>query len=252
MNAAAPLLSYVLRQGDRALVLAQRLLEAITHAPEIEEDMALSNLALDLIGQARALYSYAGEIEGVGHDENHFAYWRDQHEFLNPLLCEQPNGDFATVIVRQFLHDAFALPYWQAMTTSSDETLAALAGKSVKETAYHLRHSRSWVVRLGDGTDESHRRAQTALDGLWRFTGELSEHDTIEDELVDAGVAANPSDLAERWRATVVATLDEATLVTPADGVMQTGGRIGSHTESFSYLVGEMQVVARAHPGASW
>ena len=147
------LLTYVLRQGDRALVLAQRLLEQVTHAPEIEEDMALANLALDLIGQARALYTYAGEIEGEGHDEDHFAYWRDQHEFLNPLLVEQPNGDFAHVIVRQFLHDAFALPYWQAMTRSSDATLAALAGKSEKETAYHLRHSRAWVVRLGDGTD---------------------------------------------------------------------------------------------------
>jgi ring-1,2-phenylacetyl-CoA epoxidase subunit PaaC len=252
VNAATPLLTYVLRQGDRALVLAQRLLEAITHAPEIEEDMALSNLALDLIGQARALYSYAGEIEGAGHDEDHFAYWRDQHEFLNPLLCEQPNGDFATIIVRQFLHDAFAHPYWQAMTASSDDTLAALAAKSVKETAYHLRHSRSWVVRLGDGTDESHRRAQSAVDGLWRFTGELCEHDAVEDELVDVGVAAGLIVLADQWRTTVIATLDEATLATPADGVMQTGGRTGSHTESFSYLVGEMQVVARAHPGAAW
>jgi ring-1,2-phenylacetyl-CoA epoxidase subunit PaaC len=233
-------------------VLSQRLQEVITHAPEIEEDMALSNLALDLIGQARALYTYAGEVEGAGHDENHFAYWRDQHEFLNPLLCEQPNGDFAHVIVRQFLHDAFALPYWQAMTSSTDATLAALAGKSVKETAYHLRHSRSWVIRLGDGTDESHRRAQAALDHQWRFTGELFDHDDVEDELVAAGIAADPSALLAPWRATVTQTVGEATLTLPEDGVMQTGGRIGQHTESFSYLVGELQVVARAHPGASW
>jgi ring-1,2-phenylacetyl-CoA epoxidase subunit PaaC len=250
------LLTYTLRQGDRALVLAQRLLEAVTHAPEIEEDMALSNLALDLIGQARALYTYAGEVEGAVdgriRDEDHYAYWRDQHEFVNPLLCEQPNGDFAQIIMRQFLHDAFALPYWQAMTDSADETLAALAGKSVKETAYHLRHSRSWVVRLGDGTDESHRRVQAAADALWRFTGELVERDAVEDELVAAGVAADPAVLSQQWRSTVSDTFAEATIEPPPDGVMQTGGRSGRHTEAFSYLVGELQVVARAHPGASW
>ena len=246
------LLTYVLRQGDRALVLAQRLLEEVTHAPEIEEDMALANLALDLIGQARALYSYAGEVEGAGHDEDHFAYWRDQHEYLNPLLVEQPNGDFAHVIVRQFLHDAFALPYWQAMTRSTDATLAALAGKSEKETAYHLRHARSWVVRLGDGTAESHTRAQAAVDALWRFTGELFESDEVEQALIASGVAADPSTLVGRWHATVEGALREATLDVPGDVVMQRGGRAGRHSEGFSYLLGELQVVARAHPGATW
>jgi ring-1,2-phenylacetyl-CoA epoxidase subunit PaaC len=251
------LLTYTLRQGDRALVLAQRLLEVVTHAPEIEEDMALSNLALDLIGQARAIYTYAGEVEGplddgTVHDEDHFAYWREQHEFFNPLLVEIPNGDFAQVIARQFLHDAYALPYWQAMTTSADETLAAIAGKSVKETAYHLRHSRSWVLRLGDGTEESHRRVQTAIADLWRYTGELFESDDVETELVASGVAADPAVLRDRWHDTVSATLAEATLTMPDDGSMQTGGRTGRHTESFSYLVGELQVLARAHPGASW
>ena len=251
------LTTYVLRQGDRALVLAQRLLEVVTHAPEIEEDMALSNLALDLIGQARALYTYAGEIEGPTddgtiRDEDHYAYWRDQAEFLNPLLVELPNGDFAHVIGRQFLHDAFALPYWQAMTVSTDATLAALAAKSVKETAYHLRHSRSWVVRLGDGTDESRVRMQRAIDDLWRYTGELCERDAIEDELVATGVAADPDALCAVWRSTVTAALDEATLTVPDDGSMQSGGRTGRHTESFSYLIGELQVLARAHPGATW
>lgn len=246
------LLTYVLRQGDRALVLAQRLQEAITHAPEIEEDMALANLALDLIGQARTLYTYAGQVEGLDHDEDHFAYWRDQHEFLNPLLVEQPNGDFAHVIVRQFLHDAYALPYWGAMRSSTDEVLAALAQKAVKETGYHLRHSRSWVVRLGDGTDESHSRAQQAVDALWRFTGELFEADDVERELGASGVAVDPDAVRQAWRATVSEALDEATLTEPAAGVMQTGGRSGRHSEAFSYLVGELQVVARAHPGASW
>jgi ring-1,2-phenylacetyl-CoA epoxidase subunit PaaC len=246
------LLTFVLRHGDRALILAQRLLELVTHAPEIEEDLALSNIALDLIGQARVLYSYAGELEGGGHDEDHFAYWRDAGEFANPLLVEQPNGDFAHVVVRQFLHDAYALASWHALTDSTDATLAALAGKAVKETAYHLRHGRAWVVRLGDGTDESHRRTQAALDDLWRFTGELFEADDVDRDLIAAGVTADPAALADEWRATVAAALTEATLTIPTDDVMRTGGRAGRHTESFSYLIGEMQVVARAHPGASW
>ncbi len=250
------LLTYVLRQGDRALVLAQRLLESITHAPEIEEDMALSNLALDLIGQARSLYTYAGQVEGpvdgVVRDEDHYAYFREADEFLNPLLVERPNGDFAHLIVRQFLHDAWAAAYWRAMTESADETLAALAGKAVKETNYHLRHSRGWVVRLGDGTDESHRRAQTALDQLWRYTGELFEADEVETTLADAGIAVHPDALRSSWQTTVSTALTEATLAVPDDGPMQSGGRTGRHTEAFSYLVGELQVVARAHPGASW
>ncbi len=258
---ANTLVTYVLRQGDRALILAQRLLEEIAHAPEIEEDMALSNLALDLIGQARGLYTYAGELDGPAveadgdggvRDENHYAYWREEHEFLNPLLVEQPNEDFAHVIGRQFLHDALALPFWQRMVTSTDETLAALAGKAVKETAYHLRHSRSWVVRLGDGTDESRARMQSAIDHLWRFTGELFERDAVEDELVSSGVAADPEALRTEWRGIVGEALDEATLTVPDDGVMQSGGRHGHHSEQFSYLIGEMQVLARAHPGASW
>ncbi len=252
-----PLLTHVLRQGDRSLILAQRLLEVVTHAPEIEEDMALSNLALDLIGQSRALYTYAGQIEGptdegTERDEDHYAYWRDQHEFLNPLLVELTNGDFAQVIGRQFLHDAYALPYWQAMTRSTDETLAALAAKSVKETAYHLRHSRSWVIRLGDGTDDSHRRMQSAIDDLWRYTGELFERDDADDAAVATGVAPDPDALHTAWRTTVTSTLTEATLDIPDDGPMQTGGRNGVHGELFSYLIGELQVLARAHPGATW
>lgn len=252
--------TYVLRQGDRALILAQRLLEEVTHAPEIEEDMALSNLALDLIGQARGLYTYAGEIDGptddgTVRDEDHYAYWREQHEFVNPLLVEQPNDDFAHIIARQFFHDAFALPYWQAMQESTDSTLAALAGKAAKETAYHLRHARSWVVRLGDGTDESHARMQAAVDDLWRYTGELVEVDDVERELVAARVAADPTALHTEWNRIVDGALAEATLVRPdgeAAAAMQTGGRNGHHTEAFSYLIGELQVLARAHPGASW
>lgn len=214
----------VLRHGDRALILAQRLLEQIAHAPEIEEDMALANLALDLLGQARSLYTLAGGLEGAGHDEDHFAYWRDASEFTNPLLVEQPNTDFAHVIVRQYLHDEFALAFWQ---TSPWE----VAAKAVKETTYHRRHSRAWLVRLGDGTDESHRRAQRALDALWPYVDELF---------------AGADELRPGWDAAVAETLAEATLtlprVLPAEPVHE-------HLEA---ILAELQSTARAHPGASW
>lgn len=237
--------TYVLRQGDRALILAQRLLEVITHAPEIEEDLALANLALDLIGQARTVYS---SID----DEDVLAYQREPHEFLNPLLVEQPNVDFAHVIGRQFLHDAFALPYWTAMQSSRHEVLSALAAKAVKETAYHLRHSSTWVIRLGDGTDESRTRMQAAIDALWPFTGELFECDEVESTLIEGDVAADPAPLQLAWHETVTSTFQSATLSVPDDVAMHTGGRDGRHGESFAALIAEMQVVARAHPGASW
>jgi ring-1,2-phenylacetyl-CoA epoxidase subunit PaaC len=246
------LLDHVLRQGDRALILAQRLLQQITHAPEIEEDMALANLALDLLGQARALYTYAGEIEGLGHDEDHFAYWRDAHEFRNPELVEQPNTDFAYVIVRQYLHDAYALLYWQSMVGSSDATLAALAAKSAKETAYHVRHSRGWVLRLGDGTRESNRRAQAAVDDLLPIADELFRYTPDDHALVEAGVAPNPVELVNRWFPTVVATLTEANLTVGHSGVSVVGTTASRHTDEFDELVAEMQGVARAHPGATW
>lgn len=251
-DTAQPLLTYVLRQGDRSLVLAQRLLESVAYAPELEEDMAVGNVALDLIGQARLLYSYAGEIEGEGNDEDYFAYWRSASEFTNPLLVEQPNGDFAHQITRQFFYDAFAVVLWAELASSSDETLAAIAAKAVKETAYHLRHSRGWMIRLGDGTDESWQRMQAAVDALWRFTDELFEHDAIEDALVTAGVAPDLDEIKVQWQATVESVLREATLAHPDTSSMRSGGRCGVHDEAFSFLIGEMQVVARAHPGASW
>ena len=249
-----PLVTYVLRQADRALVLSQRLSQWLTRAHELEEEMALGNLALDLLGQARTLYAYAGEVEGAGRSEDDLAYFRSDREFGNPLLVEQPNGDFALTMVRQLLHDAWAVPYWEAMTASADPTLSALAAKATKETAYHLRHCRSWVVRLGDGTEESHRRTAAAVSRLWRYTGELFEVDEVEEELMAAGVAADPAAIRPRWDAIVDATLAEATLSRPEldDGAQTTGGRRGMHGEDFSYLIGELQVVARAHPGASW
>jgi ring-1,2-phenylacetyl-CoA epoxidase subunit PaaC len=246
------LLSHVLRQGDRALVLAQRLLQQITHAPEIEEDMALANIALDLLGQARHLYTYAGEIEGVGHDEDHFAYWRDADEFTNPLLVEQPNTDFAHVIARQFLHDSYALLYWQGMATSSDTTLAELAGKAEKETAYHLRHSRSWLVRLGDGTDESHQRVQSALDALMPTTGEMFRVGAADEALAETGVAPRPEALLRGWLPIIEQACAEATLVLRHDGAIVLNDARRSHRDDFADLIGELQVLARAHPGATW
>jgi ring-1,2-phenylacetyl-CoA epoxidase subunit PaaC len=247
---ADPLLAHVLRHGDRALVLSQRLGQWITHAPELEEDMALANISLDLLGQARHLYTYAGELEGQGHDEDHFAYWRTSTEFLNPLLVEQPNGDFAHTMIRQVLHDHAALLYWQSMTTSRDQTLAALAVRARNETEFHLRHCRGWVVRLGDGTDESHRRAQAGLDALWPYAEELITAPADDAALRSDGLIGD--DIADAWRADVAATMAEATLTLPVGVTAQSGGWTGHHSEHLEGLLQELQEVARAFPGATW
>src|SRR5882757_9334092 len=198
-----PLVLYALRRADDALILGHRLSEWCGHAPMLEEDMALANMGLDLLGQARELYSYAAKLEGDGNDEDKLAYLRDVRQYRNLLLLEQPNGDFARTMVRQFFYAAFADLYWRAMMRSGDATLAAIAAKSEKETAYHLRHSSEWIVRLGDGTDESHRRAQLAIDDLWAFTGEMFDVDDSERALIKSGVAVDPSVLRPQWLKTV-------------------------------------------------
>lgn len=246
----AALRTYRLRQADRALVLSQRLSEWIAHAPLLEEEVALANIALDLLGQARVLYAAVAETEGGTEDD--LAYLRSDREFLNVLLVELDNGDFARTMVRQVLHDAWAVELWRGLRTSGDPVLAGVAAKAAKETAYHLRHARTWVVRLGDGTEESRRRTVNALDDLWRFTGELFEADEVEEELVAAGLAVDPASLRPAWDRTIDATLAEAGLARPADGVMRTGGRHGLHTERLGPLLAELQAVHRAHPGASW
>jgi ring-1,2-phenylacetyl-CoA epoxidase subunit PaaC len=251
-NAETPLLLYTLRRADDALILGHRLSEWCGHAPMLEEDLALANIALDLIGQARALYAYAGEIEGSGHDEDHFAYLRDAPQYRNLLLVEQPNGDFAKTLLRQFLYSAFADPYWRAMASSRDEKLAAIAAKSEKESAYHLRHTGEWVVRLGDGTAESHRRAQEAVDALWPFTGEMFETDAAERALIEAEVAVDPQTLRVTFERTLSDVLGEATLVRPASSWMQKGGRSGRHGEHLGHLLAELQFLQRAYPGAKW
>src|ERR1700704_1512032 len=194
-----PLVLYTLRRADDALVLGHRLSEWCGHAPMLEEDMALANMGLDLLGQARELYSHAAKVEGKGNDEDKFAYLRDVRQYRNLLLLEQPNGDFARTIVRQFFYAGFADLYWRAMVKSSDATLAAIAAKSEKESAYHVRHCAEWIVRLGDGTEESHRRAQTAIDDLWSYTGEMFHIDDSERGLIDHGIAVDPATLHSQW-----------------------------------------------------
>lgn len=248
--AETPLLHAILARADDALVHAHRLSEWVGHAPMIEEDLALGNVALDLLGQARSLYTYAAEVEGEGRSEDDLAYLRDAPQFRNLLMLEQPNGDFAHTIVRLFLHSAFLHPWWQAAMASSDATLAAIAAKAEKEVAYHLRHSGEWLIRLGDGTEESHRRAADALDRLWRFTGEMFTPDDAE--LVARGVLPDVAAIRPQWDATVARVLAEATLDRPKDGWMQTGGRRGVHTEPLGHMLAVMQHLQRAYPGATW
>lgn len=248
----ADLFAYTLRLADDAAILGQRLGEWCGHAPTLEEDIGLANVALDHIGQARALYTYAGEVEGEGRDEDQLCFLRPERQFNNCLLVEQPNGDFAQTILRQFFFSAFMLPLWRELKASKDETLAAIAAKAEKEAAYHVRHSAEWTIRLGDGTTESHERAQAAVDHLWPYTGELFEIDGVVERLVAAGIAVDPASLRDEWHAALREVLDEATLRLPPDGWFQTGGRSGRHSESFGHLLSEMQYMQRAWPGLRW
>jgi ring-1,2-phenylacetyl-CoA epoxidase subunit PaaC len=250
--AVSPLFDYTLRLADNGLILGHRLSEWIGHAPFLEEELALGNIALDLIGEARAVYTYAGIVEGAGRNEDALAYLRDTHEFRNVLLVEQPNGDFAVTVVRQLLYAAFVYPFWRELTASKDAALAAIAAKAEKEAAYHLRHSAEWLIRLGDGTAESHRRAQTALEQLWPYTGELFEVDPIEESLISEGVAADPRTLRSEWDRTLDNCFVQATLDRPTGRWMQSGGRRGRHTEHLGHLLATMQFLQRAYPGAAW
>ena len=230
-------LDEVLGLGDDALVAAQRLAEWCARAPEMEEDVALTNIALDQLGAARHLLSYAGELEGAGRDENALAYLRDDREFRNVLLVELPNGDFAVTMAKLLFLAAYQRDRYRRLAAGEDERLAGIAGTAVKESAYHLDHAALWTVRLGDGTDESHERTQSAVDEIWPYTYELFDG----------------TDLRDGWLATVGPVLDAATLTRPADGGWEPrGGRQGRHTEHLSYLLAEMQVLHRAHPGAAW
>ncbi len=245
-------LQYVLRIADTALVLGHRLSEWSGRGPTLEEDIALSNIALDLIGQARAFYEHAASIEGGGRDEDALAFLRAAGEFLNVHLVERENGDFAFTMARQLAYSAFAVPFYAALKTSKDTESAGIAAKAEHENAYHLRHASEWVTRLGDGTVESHRRMQDGIDEVWMYTGELFEVDVVDGAMIDAGIGVDPGPLRPVWNATIDEVLSEATLTRPADGWMSTGGRRGRHTEHLGPMLAQMQVLQRTYPGARW
>lgn len=244
---------YLLRLGDTALVLSQRLCEWVGKTPALEEDLALANTGLDLIGQARMWLSYAGEVEGLGRDEDQLAYLRDAHEFRNVLLVEQPNASYADTLARQHLFDSWHYLLLDSLVRSSDDRIAGIAGKAIKEVAYHFRRSRDLVVRLGDGSEESHSRMQDAFDDLWMYTGELFATDDVDEVLEAQGIVTSSSRLRESWLEQLRDTFHDATLTLPSpDAWMQKGGKQGRHTEHMGYLLAEMQFLQRAYPGAQW
>jgi ring-1,2-phenylacetyl-CoA epoxidase subunit PaaC len=247
-----PLSEYLLRLGDDRLILGHRLSEWCGHGPILEEDIALANMALDLVGQANLLLGLAGEAEGQGKNADALAYFREAVEFRNALIVELPRGDFAFTIARQFLVSVFEMLHLEKLQSSTHSDLAGVAAKAFKETRYHARHSADWMLKLGDGTADSHTRVQNAVNDLWRFTGELFEVDAVERDLVADGIATDRAALREPWRSEVTRVLQAATLSVPDDGFMQRGGREGRHTEHLGLLLAEMQIVARSFPGAEW
>jgi len=246
------LFQYLLRQGDDRLVLGHRNSEWCGHGPVLEEDIATANIALDLLGQATNFLRLAGQIEGQGRDEDALAYWRDENRFTNLQMLELPKGDFGFTILRQFLFDAWSYHHLQELSRSTHSDLAALAAKAHKETRYHLRHSSEWVLRLGDGTPESHQRMQRSLDELWPWTGEFLYQDAVDAELIAQGITPDLALLKAPWEGMVTDLLTRATLVLPQGPMRMTGGRRGRHTEHLGHLLAEMQIVARSHPGARW
>ncbi|MET0941722.1 MAG: 1,2-phenylacetyl-CoA epoxidase subunit PaaC [Mesorhizobium sp.] len=246
------LMTFLLRLADDHLILGHRLSEWCGHAPMLEEDLAMPNMALDLIGQARALYSYAAAVEGKGRTEDDFAYLRPEREYLNCLMVERPNGDFAHTMLRQLYFAAFMELMWRGMMDSSDETLAAVAAKAVKEVAYHIRHAGEWVIRLGDGTEESARRMREAVAMLAPYVGELFEADAISNTMADAGIAPNPTTLRDPFDRRIEAIFAEAGIEAEQAPYAQSGGRQGRHGEAMGYLLAELQYMQRTYPGAVW
>lgn len=245
------LFSYVLRIADSSLILGQRMSEWCSKGPTLEEDIALSNIALDLFGQANGFYEYAAELDGKKSADD-LAFFRNEREFLNHQLVELENGHFGDTIVRNFLHDSFSFLFYTELAKSKDERLAALSAKSIKEVKYHLRHTSNWLIRLGDGTEKSKSKVQASLDSIWQFTGELFEIDEIDEELLNAGIGVDNTAIKREWDNIVNNILKKAKLSRPEDGYMATGGKKGMHTEHLGFLLAEMQFLQRAYPDAKW
>ncbi len=252
MSGTNPLFEYCLRLGDTSLVLSQRSAEWCGHGPILEEDIALTNITLDLVGQSTAFLKYAGEVEGKGRTEDDLAFLRDAREFRNLLIVEQPNGDYAQTILRVFLVSAYLVYLYEELKSSKDATLSALAAKSLKEVTYHLRHSSNWVIRMGDGTEESNKRIKKAIDELWLFTGDMFDMDDVDKALISQGIAVDMNKVKAKWDKKVADVFAEATLMVPSGTFMIEGSREGKHTEYLGHLLAEMQVLPRSFPGAQW
>ena len=252
MNKDDALLTYTLRLGDNALVLAQRLIELVTHGPELEEEMANANFALDYLGQARMFYTYAGELEGKGRTEDDFAFQRGEREFCNFLLLEQPNGHFGDTIARSVLFEVFYLGQLAALAECREARLAEIAARAIKEVRYHYRHDARWLVRLGDGTPESHEKMQASVDALWRYTGEMFEGDGVDNFVRDEFAGPDLDAIRTPWQEQLAGLCKEATLELPGEQWMDIGGRDGRHSEHFGPLIAEMQYLQRSYPGLAW
>jgi ring-1,2-phenylacetyl-CoA epoxidase subunit PaaC len=246
------LVAYTLRLADNALILSQRMLETVAAAPELEEELANANFALDFIGQARMLYTHAGELEGLGRSEDDLAFMRDEHEFRSLLLLEQPNGHFGDALVRQFLFEAFYLHLLESLTRCTDQGLSAIAVRALKEVQYHFRHSSQWMIRLGDGTELSHERVQEALNAVWRYTGEMFVEDEIDEAMRKNFDGPDLADIQKLWQRDVENTVAEATLTLPDDEWMLSGGKQGQHSEHLGFVLAEMQYLQRSFPGVTW
>lgn len=252
METKTALFEYVLRMGDDSLILGHRVSEWCGHGPILEEDIALTNIALDLVGQATNLLEYAGELEEKGRDGDALAFLRYDREYKNLLLVEQTNGDFGKTIIRQFFFDAYRRLLLERLLKSTDEHIAAIAEKSLKETKYHLKHSSEWVIRLGDGTEESHNRIQLSLNDLWKYTNELFFRNEVDELLEKEGIIPSMEGIEQEWMSFVSEIITEASLTIPTNNWVQQGGRIGKHTENLGFLLAEMQYMQRAYPNMQW
>ena len=252
MTTQEALINYSLRLGDSSLILGQRMSEWCSKGPILEEDIAMTNLALDLIGQSRTMLSYAAKLEGKGRTEDDLAYRRNEREYYNTLLSERPNGNFGDTVVRNFLHSAFSFHLYQALTSSTNEMIAAHAAKSIKEVTYHLRHSSEWLIRLGDGTDESHEKVLDALHDLWEYTGDLFEMNEVDTILIKEGITVDLNEVRTEWNKTISIVIERATLSKPEDAYMHSGRLEAAHSEYLGHLIAEMQFLPRAYPDANW